>query len=330
VTITAQSSAGLGQAGLSVYAFNGTTYTGISGVTDDTGAVTLWLPAGDYRFRADQFGLQFYSADENHCSVPTCTTASVVTLGIQQDTVQQTITYTYDPLGRLTAADYDSGKYYNYTYDAVGNRLTQTTAEGTDTYTYMANNQLATVNGSYYGYDVYGNLVYDGATAYSYDSADRLISAYKISAYTMYTYEYDGLGDLMKETSMNYPTQETSTNYYTQDIAGGLSQVLGDGENLYAYGYNRISQIGDDTTGYFLDDILGSVRQVVDPDGEIVLGREYSPYGETISSTGDFDTDFGYTPKKIGAGRRLTDGTGLVNLRARYWGLPALDDFTRG
>ncbi len=111
---------------------------------------------------------------------------------------------------------------------------------------------------------------------------------------------------------MNYPTQKSSTTYYTQDIAGGLSQVLSDGENLYTYGYNRIAQVNDDTTGYFLDDVLGSVRQVVDADSEIVLGREYSPYGETISSTGDFDTDFGYTGE-------LTDGTGLVNLRARFY-----------
>ena len=32
-----------------------------------------------------------------------------------------TIDYTYDALCRLTAADYDSGKFFHYTYDAVGN-----------------------------------------------------------------------------------------------------------------------------------------------------------------------------------------------------------------
>jgi hypothetical protein len=34
-----------------------------------------------------------------------------------------TIDYTYDPLYRLTAADYSSGDYFYYGYDAVGNRL---------------------------------------------------------------------------------------------------------------------------------------------------------------------------------------------------------------
>ena len=35
---------------------------------------------------------------------------------LHQETVSQTIDYTYDPLGRLTAADYSTGDYYHYTY----------------------------------------------------------------------------------------------------------------------------------------------------------------------------------------------------------------------
>ena len=74
----------------------------------------------------------------------------------------RTITYTYDPLGRLTSANYGDGNYFVYTYDAVGraalpqwsggsNRLTETTQFGTTTYTYDAANRLATVNAvSYY------------------------------------------------------------------------------------------------------------------------------------------------------------------------------------
>ena len=84
VTVTAQSSAGKVQTGLSVYAFDGSTYTGISGATGEDGKVGLWLPEGSYRFRADQFELQFFSDSENHCSVPECTAATVSTLGMQE------------------------------------------------------------------------------------------------------------------------------------------------------------------------------------------------------------------------------------------------------
>ncbi len=32
------------------------------------------------------------------------------------------ITYTYDPLNRLVSADYSTGEFFEYAYDAVGNR----------------------------------------------------------------------------------------------------------------------------------------------------------------------------------------------------------------
>ncbi|MGB8252328.1 MAG: hypothetical protein WCF08_03875, partial [Anaerolineaceae bacterium] len=43
------------------------------------------------------------------------------------ETVTRTIDYTYDPLYRLTSADSSDGDLFQYTYDATGNRLTETT-----------------------------------------------------------------------------------------------------------------------------------------------------------------------------------------------------------
>lgn len=317
VTVTAESSQGEGQADLPVYAFSGDDYSGVSGTTGKDGKATLWLPAGDYRFRADQFGLQFFSDKENDCTVPTCTTAIVKTLGMQQAEVDQTIEYTYDPLNRLTQASYDDGSYYTYTYDAVGNRLTQTTEKTSDTYTYMDNNWLSMVDNNHYSYDGDGNLRWDGSRAYNYDSADRLTQVIDNKAITEYDYSYDGLGNLLKSSSLYYPTSQRETTNYTLDIADELTQVLSDGTNSYAYGLSRISQTDADTTGYFLDDALGSVRQVAnyaatDSIPEILLARSYGPYGDTIASSGDYVTPYGFTGE-------MTGDTGLVNLRARWY-----------
>jgi YD repeat-containing protein len=41
------------------------------------------------------------------------------------------INYTYDALGRLTSITYDNGTVLFYTYDAVGNRVTQGVTCGT-------------------------------------------------------------------------------------------------------------------------------------------------------------------------------------------------------
>lgn len=63
-----------------------------------------------------------------------------------QQTNTVIINYTYDALSRLTTADYDSGDYFHYTYDAVGNRLTQDTLAGTNTYTYDIANRLTSAD----------------------------------------------------------------------------------------------------------------------------------------------------------------------------------------
>ena len=38
---------------------------------------------------------------------------------------QVTLSYLYDPLYRLTEANYSDGRYFHYAYDAVGNRLSE-------------------------------------------------------------------------------------------------------------------------------------------------------------------------------------------------------------
>ena len=105
----------------------------------------------------------------------------------------RTITYAYDPLGRLISANYGDGNYFVYTYDAVGNRLTETTQFGTTTYTYDNANRLATVNAVSYTWDDNGNLLSDGVSTYTYDHANRLRSV--TTGGTTYTYAYNGLGD---------------------------------------------------------------------------------------------------------------------------------------
>jgi len=91
-----------------------------------------------------------------------------------------TINYAYDPLYRLTTADYSTGDYYHYTYDAVGNRLTQDESvyglASTDTYIYDDANRLTSASGVNYAWDSNGNLLSDGVNTYTYDSTNRLIA----------------------------------------------------------------------------------------------------------------------------------------------------------
>ncbi len=77
VTVTVLDTNAVLKEGLPVYAFDGPTYTGYSGVSDINGEVELTLPQGAYRFRADYDGTQFWSGEVNHGTVPGCETATI-------------------------------------------------------------------------------------------------------------------------------------------------------------------------------------------------------------------------------------------------------------
>jgi YD repeat-containing protein len=84
-------------------------------------------------------------------------------------TITRTLVYTYDHLYRLTNANYSSGEFFDYTYDASGNRLTQATLAGTTVYTYDNANRLIEVNGQVYTWDDNGNLLSDGQRTFTYN-----------------------------------------------------------------------------------------------------------------------------------------------------------------
>jgi hypothetical protein len=76
------------QANVPVYAFDGTTCTNYSKHTNSSGQAVFTLPMGNYRFRADRSGSQYWSGASNHCTIPGCTSAMVslaTGVGLQPD-----------------------------------------------------------------------------------------------------------------------------------------------------------------------------------------------------------------------------------------------------
>ncbi|MBE2224442.1 MAG: RHS repeat-associated core domain-containing protein, partial [Anaerolineae bacterium] len=268
-----------------------------------------------------------------------------------------TIAYSYDPLYRLTGADYsgDISASYAYAYDAVGNMAayTETLVTDSGTETSIVNrafndaNQLTsatdTVLGttSYY-YDDNGNMTQILPPGVSADEAGELLYSFsqrnlltsnRVSmgggvTNIVATYGYDGSGNRIQQVDHSGDTPVTTT--YTNDIMG-LTQVLvaDDGSQpVYSLlgldpstgsGRRLISQ--DDGTGMrtLLVDGLGSVRQEMAA-GEVETTSTYNPYGTLLAQTGTSGTVYGYT------GEQEDSATGLVYLRARYYN-PALQVF---
>ncbi len=235
----------------------------------------------------------------------------------QGQPAEQAITYSYDALSRLVAADYDSGVYFHYSYDAAGNRLEAAEKlaaevdEVVNTYTYDAANRQTSANGVAYTWDANGNLLNDGQYTYRYDSANRL-SAVEKGTYSA-SYAYNGLGDRVSQTANGVTTQ------YTLDLNSGLTQVLtentagGYGDETYLYGLARLAQVSAESTEYFVADALGSVRQLTDAGADVTLQRSYTPYGEILRASGTGKTNYAFT------GESFDPQTGLAYLRARYY-----------
>jgi RHS repeat-associated protein len=123
----------------------------------------------------------------------------------------------------------------------------------------------------------------------------------------VYTYNGDGA-----RVAMAVDGVETR---WVQDVTG-LPEVLmetsGGAETTYLYGHARLAQVEGASTEWFLGDALGSVRQVVDGGGEVVLARDYSPFGVVLSESGTRGSGYGFT------GEQSDAYTQFVYLRARW------------
>jgi hypothetical protein len=95
-----------------------------------------------------------------------------------------------------------------------------------------------------------------------------------------YTYGYNGLGDRLQQVSSGVTTR------YVLDLNNDLAQVLSDGSNTYLYGLDRIAQQNIVGRQYYLGDALGSVRQLVNPVGAVILARSYEPFRKLLSTAG--------------------------------------------
>jgi YD repeat-containing protein len=126
-------------------------------------------------------------------------------------------TYGYDSLDRLTSA-VKTGVTSGWTYDANGNRLSETGASPS-TYTISAtNNRVSSITGALartYTYSAVGSaLTYSNITA-TYNNHGRLKTLKK--ATTTATYVYNALDQLVKQSG-----GPSGTVHYVYDEAGHL------------------------------------------------------------------------------------------------------------
>jgi RHS repeat-associated protein len=201
----------------------------------------------------------------------------------------------YDPLDRLTHAEGIYGTI-DYTYDDVGNRLTETVNDRlANTYVYVpkptGGNRLSEVRGDLpkqFGYDFNGNITKENGKTYVYSQANRLSRV--LESGLVAEYVHNGEGQRTKKTINN----ETKIFHY--DLSGHLiAETDENGEILVEYVYlgdQILAMIAQDRIYYYHNDHLGTPQVLTDETGRVVWKADYRPFGEAEVLIEDIENSF--------------------------------------
>jgi RHS repeat-associated protein len=231
-----------------------------------------------------------------------------------KDKANNTTTYTYDALDRLTRAltTNSSGATtadYAYGYDPAGNRTSESLNGTTTSATFNAANQLTSRGGVTYSYDANGNQTGSSeGQALVYNAVDQTTSLTKAGGSTL-SATYAGPNQVERASAgattfnnsllgISAATTGTSSAGYTRDSDGSVVGLRGTDRS------------------YYLFDGLGSVAAVTDSNGAVTNYYTYDPFGVT-TETKALLTDV-FNPWRY-AGQYQDTTTGLYKMGARYY-----------
>jgi RHS repeat-associated protein len=218
-------------------------------------------------------------------------TASQVTSYQDNNT---SLTYGYDTTNQLTSASGTlNGSSYSasWTYDANGNRNMTGYQMGTG-------NELLNDGTFTYTYDKNGNTLTKTNTAtgdqwtYSWDYHNRMAEAVeKTSGGTVendekYTYDVEGrlIGVNVNGTQQRWTVFDGANPYMDFNGAGtAVTERYVTNPESYGTLYARVSGTG--TANWYVTDLLGSVRAVVDTSGSTLDTIVYDPWGNIVSES---------------------------------------------
>jgi RHS repeat-associated protein len=244
--------------------------------------------------------------------------------------------YAYDALYRLTQDKVTAPGgvllyQKDFVYDAVGNRLSQTTigsgspgtatGPGTVNSSYDTRDRLLTENSRSLTYDSNGNLTAKvGDATYAWDHENRLVRITTSAAVVVHAYDADGNRVRTEVTPSTGPPVVTN---FLVDPSGVLSHVVAetDAANALTALYVR----GDDLLGvmrpsgpgawssrFYAADGIGSVRRLTDESGNVTDTYTTTAFGELIAHTG------GDSQPYLFAGEPYDANSGFQFHRARW------------
>jgi RHS repeat-associated protein len=224
-----------------------------------------------------------------------------------------TTNYGYDAIYELLNAAQGGSSTESYTYDPVGNRLTNL---GSASWTYNTSNELTARPNDTYTFDFNGNATgmanASGTTSYSWDFENRLTSVTLPGSGGTVSFKYDPFGRRI------YKSSSIGTSIYAYDGDDVTEETNATGSVVARYARTQnidepLAQLRSGTTSYYETDGLRSVTSLSNAAGAIANSYTYDSFGNLAASTGTIQNSFRYT------GREFDSETGLYFYRRRYY-----------
>src|SRR5579883_3407205 len=222
--------------------------------------------------------------------------------------------YRYDNIYQLLSAMQGATTTENYTYDPVGNRLSDLTTSGWSNNT---SNELTSRPGVSYTFDNNGNTLTKadstGTTTYTWDFENRLTSATLPGAGGIVSFKYDPFGHRI------YKSSSTGTSIYAYDGDDLIEETNASGGVVarYTHTTDKIDEpaamLRSGATSYYQADGLGSITSLSSTAGALAQTYTFDSFGKQISSSGSLINPFQFTS------RELDTETNLYYFRERYY-----------
>ncbi|HKP94297.1 MAG TPA: RHS repeat-associated core domain-containing protein [Fibrobacteria bacterium] len=142
-----------------------------------------------------------------------------------------------------------------------------------------------------YSYDANGNMLGDGIHGFEYDSENRLVAV--VNGSSRSEFQYDGSGrriQILEKTNGSLISKKKflwNGNEIAQERDSTGSTVV---KRFFSQGV-KIGQ----AKYYYTKDHLGSLREITDSTGAVIIRYDYDPFGTRVRVLGSVDADFGFT-----------------------------------
>ena len=231
-----------------------------------------------------------------------------------------TASYTYDVLGQMLTETY-GGKTYTYDYDEAGNIRSVSDGSTTHSYSYgdaQWKDLLTAYDGHAITYDAIGNPTswYDG-TAFTWELGRRLVSAVNSSTglNNSYTYDADGLRLSKTVGSVEHKYVWQGGKLVSEYFGGKELEFFYDESGApYAFSY-KSSAGATPEMYYYVTNLQGDVVNILNASGSTVASYSYNAWGKVLTATG---TMAAVNPLRYRGYYYDTD-TGLYYVSSRYY-----------